>query len=103
MLPARLTAWGFMMVFSTQVRTCRMSRLFSEFLKSGSPPIGHHNPGTSELALRYMPNQSAPLSSRSMSVLPGPVPRQADLASSIVNDCERTCQEHVLRMHALAF
>lgn len=28
-----------------------------------------------------------------MSVLPAPVPRQAYLGSSIVNDCERTCQE----------
>jgi len=90
-----------MMIFSTQVCTRRMSRLFSEFLKSGSPPIDHHNPGISELALCYMPNQSAPLSSMSMSVRPAPVSQQADLASSIINDCERMCQEHILRsMHS---
>lgn len=89
------------MVFSTQVRTRRMSRPFSEFLKSGSPPIDPHNPAISELALRYMPNQSAPLSSMSMPVLPAPIPRQAYLASSIVNDCERTCQEQEQQRQAL--
>jgi hypothetical protein len=37
----------------------------------------------------------------SMPVLPAPVPRQAYLGSSIVSDCERTCQEQEQQRQAL--
>ncbi|KAG2035671.1 hypothetical protein BDR03DRAFT_514214 [Suillus americanus] len=68
---------------------------------SGSSPIGQHNTGISELVMRYMPSQSSSLSSMSMPVLPAPVPRQAYLGSSIVSDCERTCQEQEQQRQAL--
>lgn len=75
--------------------------VYDGIFETGSSPIGQHNTGISELVMRYMPSQSNSLSSMSMPVLPAPVPRQAYLGSSIVSDCERTCQEQEQQRQAL--
>lgn len=75
--------------------------VYDGLFETGSPSNGQHNAGISELAMRYMPSQSNSLSSMSMPVLPAPVPRQAYLGSSIISDCERTCQEQEQQRQAL--
>lgn len=75
--------------------------VYDGLFETGSPPIGQHETGISELAMRYMSSQSNSLSSMSMPVLPAPVPRQPYLGSSIVSDCERTCQEQEQQRQAL--